>query len=510
VVVAFIVQRFVGEEKLWELLNEQTESECLDYKRTLDPGNKKDVCEIAKDIGAMQIDGGYIVIGADDRGSLTGDLSDALLPLFDESRLRSKVIKYLPDNLDLLVGTHVIEGKNVVLIYVGPNPDGFAIFKADGQYDGGCAFLKGAVYARHGTSSTAWSQADLVRIRANIIAAEKERWFEERREERRAEIESEARATTASQQATAAPAESLSWELDNQTFRTMIIEQLRRDDLIPLTLFLGRAPNEAARLVDKNDAEAELAALLDRLVCLAALFLELSKRELFNDVIEALVKIYDLGFDSRGLDRNIAIGRERLWLMIIERVVALGAYAVRRSDWDSVRHLATRLGHGEYFRGQRHDLYHSWIRHGLTMAARADMFGEGTLISLAQTEAQRDECLRPDLPPDDERLLTSICEFDALAMVATMHESQQDDVYYPSFSRYYEHRTQPALANLLTDREMRQTLFPDDDDDLADALRYIDQVARSEGFRFAGWDSMNDPVLREFLERHPGSTGPLM
>lgn len=504
--MAFIVQPFVGKEKLWELLSEETESECLDYKRTLDPREKKDVCEIAKDIGAMQISGGYVVVGADDRGQLTGGVSDELLPFFDESRLRAKIARYLPDNLEMLVATHVIEGKNMVLIYVGANPDGFAIFKSDGQYEGGCAFKEGAVYARHGTSSTAWSQSDVARIRANIIAREKEQWFAERREERQAELESEVRATSAAQQAKDAPAESLSWELDDQTFRTMVIEQLRHDDPIPLKLFLNRAPHEAARFVDQEDFEAELGELLSRLICLAALFLELDAPEMFEKVIEVLVTIYDLGFDGSGFDRSAAVGRERLWLMIIEQVVALGAYAVRREDWTAVRYLATRLGHGEFFRGQRHDMYHSWIRHGLTMASRANLFGEGTLISLAQTVAQREECLRPDLPPDDERLLTSICQFDALAMVATIHEAQQLEVYYPSFSRYYEHRTQPGLAKLLTDREMRRTLFPDNDDDLANVLRYMDHIARQEGFRFAGWDSMHDPALREFLEQHPAPT----
>lgn len=505
VAMAFVVQPFVGEEKLGELLHEHAESESLDYKRVLDLRTKKDVCELSKDLGAMQIRGGYIVVGADDNGNVTGDLTDDLLPLFDESRLRAKVAKYLPDNMELLVSAHVVEGKNVVLIYVGVNPDGFAIFKIDGRYDTGCAFKEGEVFARHGTASERWSQSDIALARENIVAREKAKWFAERREERQAELESEARSASATHLSKEAPAESLSWELDDDTFRTMVIEQLRRVDRIPLTLFMNRVPNEASRLVNQDGKEAELAALLDKLICLAALFLELDEDEWFRKVIKTLIDIYNLGFDEHGFDKNVPVGRERLWLMIVERVVALGGYAVRRENWEAVRFLATRVGRGEYFRGQRRPMFHSWIRHGLTMAARSNMFGEGTLISLAQAVAQEDECLRPDLPPEDEGHLTSICQFDALAMVATINESRDLDSYYPSFARYYEHRTQPALARLLTDQDMRRVIFPDTDDNLANVFRYLDQTARSEGFRFAGWDSINNPQLQNFLEQHPAT-----
>lgn len=505
--MAFVVQRFVGEEKLGELLREQAESPSLDYKRVLDLRDKKDLCELAKDLGAMQILGGYIVIGADDHGTVTGDLTDDLVPFFDESRLRAKVTKYLPDNIDLLVATHVDDdGKNVVLIYVGVNPDGFAIFKIDGAYESGCAFRQGEVFARHGTASERWSQADIGQVKDTIISEAKERWIAEREEERQAQLEAEARSATAARLSSEAPAESLTWNLEDDTFRTMVIEQLRRGDRYPLTLFVNRIPNEASTLVNAADKHAELAVLLNKLVCLAALLIELEEEEWFHKIIAALISIYNLGFDEHGHDRMIPVGRERLWLMIIERVVALGGYVVRRENWEAVRFLATRVGRGEYFRGQAYEMYHSWIRHGLTMAARANMFGKGTLISLAQTVSQENDCLRPDLPPEDEGLLTSICQFDALAMVATIDEAKKLDSYYPSFARYYEHRTQPALARLLTDHDLRRVFFSGSDQQLADVLRYLDETARSEGFRFAGWHSIHNPQLQTFLDQHPPRT----
>ena len=499
--MAFTVQPFVGEEKLWELLAQQTESDCLDYKSQLNLRETRDVCELAKDVGAMQIRGGYIVIGADGRGEPTGKVPNECLRLFDEATLRAKLLKYLPDNIELLSATHSVNRKNLVLIYVGPNPDGFAIFKVEGKHPGGCAFRKGDVYSRHGSSSSPWSQADALRVIAGQVAKAKEEWFAERRAEKQAEEGFLTWGLTDNPTAEQQP-QDLSWDLDEKTLRDTVISHLRRGDDIPLKLFFNGLANDAAELLGDPDRSAELSVLLDRLTCVAALLIELDEETWLNRAIDTLVAIYDLGFDDQGLDKQLSFGRERLWLMVIERAVALGGFAVRKRMWACVRYLATRAGHGQYFMKPR-KYYFSWLRHGLTMAARIDLFGEGSLISLAHTVAQQEECLRPGLTKEDESLLTSICQFDGLAMLATIDSAGRNDVYYPSFSRYYEHRTQPALAALVHDEQMRATIFPRSDQELADAIRYIDETARSEGFRFAGWESIHDTELRTFLEEHP-------
>lgn len=54
---------FLTAETLIDLLNEGTERPGLDYKRRLDLSSKRETVAIAKDLGAMQVAGGYIVIG---------------------------------------------------------------------------------------------------------------------------------------------------------------------------------------------------------------------------------------------------------------------------------------------------------------------------------------------------------------------------------------------------------------------------------------------------------------
>jgi hypothetical protein len=89
------VEPVVSEEKLRVLLAEQHESATLDYKRVADLGDKRTAVELAKDVAAMQVEGGFIVVGADDRGHPTGLVTQPAASLFDEARLRSKLTKWM-------------------------------------------------------------------------------------------------------------------------------------------------------------------------------------------------------------------------------------------------------------------------------------------------------------------------------------------------------------------------------------------------------------------------------
>ena len=74
-------------ETLTSLLNEGTERPGLDYKQRVDLNQTKDLVVIAKHLGAMQIDGGYIVVGADNNGKPSRQLTEPEAKLFDEATL---------------------------------------------------------------------------------------------------------------------------------------------------------------------------------------------------------------------------------------------------------------------------------------------------------------------------------------------------------------------------------------------------------------------------------------
>jgi hypothetical protein len=102
--------------------------------------------------------------------------------------------------------------------------------------------------------------------------------------------------------------------------------------------------------------------------------------------------------------------------------------------------------------------------------------------------------------PEDDELLTSLAQFDALSNVVAVDGS--GDVsgrdFYPSFSRYYAHRVRSIIERLITNEEMRRELFQRDNEDLAIAHREIGARARSEGWRYDGFDGWG-PVIEDFI-----------
>jgi hypothetical protein len=500
-----VVERVVNEEKLRQLLSEQTESETLDYKATCDLSQKRDEIELAKDLGAMLMLGGFVVIGADSRGKLSGLLEPAQAAMLDEARLRAKMAKYLPEPFDLLAASHTIDGRLAGVIYIGPHEDCLAVFKADGQYRDAkgrdiVVFRKGDVFARHGSSSEAWRQGDIDLIKRCIEERRKEGWRREFTEDlEQMGIGRRAAALTEG------PAANFTWRLDAATFQAATVELLRRRDRIPLQLLAIRAPEDAARLRITGD-QSEFQTLIDRLACLATTGITLEQRWLAELGIEALGRVYDLG--SRDVQTAEAIAPAMLWLSVIERVYSIGGYAVRRGDWRTVRYLALRTGEPENSRR----FYKTWIRHALTMAARAGLFRseqggrsiELSLLSLAQEITRQEACLRPDADAEDERVLNSLCQFDALAALTAIADAKslESHVYYTSFARFFSYRTEPAISRLISDPAMRKWLFPGTDPELADALREVHRMASREAFAYAGWDGFEDPAIIQFIERN--------
>jgi hypothetical protein len=509
--MAVVLQPLVTGEKLRELLAEETESELLDYKEMLDLSSTKDVVELSKDVAAMQVEGGFIIVGADNNGRLTGRLADAQAKLFDEAKLRAKMLRYLPDNIRLLSAVHEISGNKVVLIYVYANPDGFTVFHTEGAYDERgrtkCVFRRGDVYVRHGTASEPWNQNDISRIFARRMEQEKNAWLQAHGED----IVNALRGSDV-QQLAKATATTLTWQIDEETFVSTIIEQLRDGDEIPLKLLLRRMQGDAARFIEGEAEEADLALLLDRLSCLAAHFIILEDDEWFRRVVTTFVTIYNIGFDSSGhVRRDASLGTARLWLMVIQRIYALGALAVREERWDLVPELALKSGSGVEF--TRQPVARSWLRHATTAAANNNLLTveednrrrELSLITLVAVIIQRETCLRPDLMENDDRVLDSICQFDILAMVAVTGNVRRNETrdYYPHFSRFYGYRSQRALARLVREPDMRKAIFPGGDVDLAEVIRFINSYANEAGWRYAGWLDIDDADVERFLEQHP-------
>ncbi len=366
-------ERDVTKDKLVQLLDEGAESATLDYKGTCDLSVTQDRVELAKDVGAMQVDSGFIVVGADSSGKPTGRFTAAQAALFDEATLRAKLREWIPEPLELAVAVHTHGGHQFAVIYVGHNPMGCCIFAADGQYGSGrqqmTVFRKGDIFVRHGSASEAAQQHDLDRIWARV-----EKTWREKDRTRFADDLKRALAAAQIAQAAVGPVAALTWKVDGKTFELLVLEQLRHGDEIPLRLLTSRMWQDAAALVGDGDRE-ELGVLLDRLACLAAIGLEMDKPAVFDRAVWTLVKVYEQAFDANGMPlmRPPAPGipAPELWLAVIERVIAVGAVAVRRRDWTAVRDLTLQAPRGEdHPNGRIEGHYGNWVRHAFTWAAR--------------------------------------------------------------------------------------------------------------------------------------------
>jgi hypothetical protein len=327
--------------------------------------------------------------------------------------------------------------------------------------------------------------------------------------------------TQAAEAVSTGAAELLSWDLDREVLVSAVTEQLRHDDAVPVRLLLDGAPAFAARILradpergaehldaDQAAAREQLGGLLDRICAIAARSLVVQTPKLFELSVDAMDAIYNGAFDERGYERrDLIIEPAQIWLAVIERIYALGAFAVRKKRWAGVVELAVRRP-----AGAGADRYRAWLRHGHVMASRARLLDDPesqrvgiSLLKLALDHIAATPELRPDYDIEDERLLSSVTQFDMLANLAVV--ARNDDLsgalIYPHFRRFYGYRSDPAVVALLEDETARSAIFPEDDQLLAESLRALGKIGSGEFFFVNGWDWYEDDRIRRFLEAHP-------
>lgn len=502
--------RTVSQETLQELLLQGGESPELDFKETLDLTDRHDELELTKDVAAMLARGGNIVVGAKNDGTPSGRFTRALAEFLDEARLRPKFAKYLAEPFTIRTATHEVEGNVFTVIRVEPSPHGIAVIEQIGEYKDGAKgqrrlFVPGDVFVRHGTSSERWTQQDVLALIQRLIAMNKEAWLAEHREDLRRLL-----AGIPGLALARGPAKTLDWALDEETFEAIVVEQIRVADRLPLELLLDRLPDDSDRLwtSSADSSQEDFRTLLDRLSAIIGLGIRSRKNDLVSDGIRTLVTIYDRVHLRK--DQLQEIGRARILLDIVLRVLALGALAVRKKDWRSVNELARQRP--EEVRQQD---YFSWIRHAGVMAARAGLAGSpgnnpGTpMVAQALDLARRVPCLRPDVASTDEGLLTSLLQFEFLACCMALSGGDEEPRYSCTlnFAFWHSWRVEPAALNLIEDPAIRAVLFPVDNPTLARVLSALDQAATKVAFAVNGWYGWRDSSVTHFLKTHELASG---
>ncbi|WAB82720.1 ATP-binding protein [Microcella daejeonensis] len=479
-------------DRLRALLARGAESDDLDFKATWHPGHKADLTELCKDIAAMESlpGGGYIVVGADDRGLPSGLFAPEAVRDFDEQKIRSKVAAVLGEPIDLSAALHRVECNDFLLIGVGPNLDGMRIMSKDGEYGDKTVWRAGDVFVRRGTSSVRWNQHEARGIMERVIAIRKEEW-------RRDIFETIRVATPVFEPGGFV---NVNVEMPAESFGAAVTELIRRDDEVGLDLLLRKTIGNAVTVIDAatgKDARAvasELGAQLDRLDIVAGLSARYSASTTFSRAVEGYRVIYEAADeDFLSQPRRFPLGHRE----VLMHLYALGAVLVQEKQWE---HLADLVRLTPI---STHDGYwKSLFRKAEVMVARAGLLKEEEGARSGVIEAAKPVAAHLfDLLGDGQtRDLTNLLvEFDVYRGIASAGKDENVKLgAYTNFALYYAGRAEPAFLTLLDDPVARAALFSGTDTELAAVYRHMNTAAIREAFAFNGWDGFENPRLVSF------------
>jgi hypothetical protein len=479
-------------DRLRGLLARGAESDDLDFKVTWDPRHKSELIELCKDIAAMESlsAGGYIVVGADDRGTPSGMFTPDPARDFDEQKVRSKVAAVLGEPIDVSAALHHIESNGFLLIGVGPNRDGMRIMSRDGEHENRTVWRAGDVFVRRGTSSVRWNQHEARGIIERVIASRKEEW-------RRDILETVRVASPAFEPGGFV---NVNVEMPAESFSAAVTELIRRGDEVGLDLLLRKTISSAVAVVNDatgKDARAvasELGDQLDRLDIIAALSARYSARAAFARVIEGYRDVYEaVDEDFVSQPRRFPLGHKE----VLMHLYAVGAVLVQERQWENLA-ILVRLTpistHGGYWK--------SLLRKAEVMVARAELLKDeegartGVIEAAKPLTAHLFELIGESPPRDLTNLLV---EFDVYRGIANAGKDENDRLgAYTNFALYYSARAEPAFLAVLDDPVVRAALFDGTDAQLSAVYRHMNSAARREAFAFNGWDGFENPRLVAF------------
>ena len=149
----------------------------------------------------------------------------------------------------------------------------------------------------------------------------------------------------------------------------------------------------------------------------------------------------------------------------------------------------------------------------MTEAARSNGFNfvdesgnlrKVSLINLARDVAMEIPAVILDIRSDQEVLLNSICQFDALSCLVAMQSAGANDgrYFYPNSAQFYAERTQPILDSLVADSPMRSALGLGDDFVLKGTLRAYIEAADRELIEFRMFSRNRSGVAIDWLRAH--------
>lgn len=436
-----VVDGRISREKLEELLALEAEHAELDFKATIDLALNKQKLDIIKDCIAMMNTptGGYLLLGVNDNGTLASDHEPLKRGTFDGADLAQLVARHITAPPVIASKEHAVDGHLLVLIHVAPTRNGLpALITKIGEYEkpGGkmeTVLRPGVLLTREGTRTVTATDAHwdflLQRHRAAITA------------ETREGVDALIRRVVASVGVGGDPDRlaPLDLQMDDETFSEAVERLIGRKDGEARVRRVLRTAEDLIGL-SNTDVHAREEAM-DRVTIVAIQAIFSGSKAIFERCVTTLYQPY-ITVVKNHAGAYGARESARYWLSILVRVFCIGAAATRDEAWWSMRLLVDH---------RVDDYYTIWIRHGLVMAARADLLlgrnREGALVLVLSRElAEKNPAFRSDIGlippvddddpmPDNDSMLDSLCQFDILwcTYAAASYPGVRDgQLMYPS------------------------------------------------------------------------------
>lgn len=506
-----VVDGRTDQEKLLELLANGTEETALDYKATLDltGGSTKHSLNLIKDCVAMSNlpTGGYIVVGVDDAG-LPAHSQPAIDPgKFDSADLRARITRFLEAPFHVVSQPHNVKGRDVVLIYVPPNPDGLPVpFAHLGQYQSEkgmtTVFRPGEVVIREGTSNVQLRYAHW----HGLLSTYRERIQHDSRAYADAVIAQFIAALNQPGEQHSGSSQVLTplvVGMDWDSFDDVLVTHLEAPTTIRLERFL-RAAAEAVNAAFDPPAtvgDQSYEAGLDAITVIAINAVLHHRDDLYQHAVHALADTYEAGgqaptFNAGDIGSNPISAQH--WLNVAERVMAIGRVVTASRRFDLLPQLVGRRvelhpGYG----------YESWIRHAHVGALRLHLLPAhqgAALLSAVRLLLDKRPWLQPDHPnptsyepgaelsPQDT-LMNQLAQFDLWwCVIAATDTTGRPRGFYPSCAALHQYRAQPAIDTIASDMDARRAAFAGKEDlHIAQALALVVSTASRESWQYGGW-----------------------
>ena len=300
----------------------------------------------------------------------------------------------------------------------------------------------------------------------------------------------------------------LEWSVDESSFEEAVAGVLQSGDDITLRRFLERCESAWRSAIESGGGSlTEAVQILDRLTCLAAFATRWDRIGWASRVLDTFETMYSTVISEHGAIRpNLIEPGHQLLMAIIDRVLGLGTVAVDKRAWDLIPDLVVRRPAG------LPKIYTNWVRHTTTSVARAEPLGRsytesasGRTIHAAYLEVTLHvvaphRCLNP-AAPNLEPFRSALAGFDALATLAVWHHARgdRDHPYFPWHRAYEGHEYEWAIAQLIQDDALRNSVFPDTDEALAKLLMHLEQSSIQQMSSYGGGWRYADPTVSAFV-----------